>query len=194
MLGPADKQPTNEPERGPEAVERKLVEAAKELMTMRSPRHVSGRELATQAGVNYGLIHHYFGSKDAVFARAFTESTETMARRWDSGDMVPVNTSDEARSYRTFTKIDVDQDHSPITDLLRRIVSGQSTVRGCDPRDPDMLGDVAIVAALQFGWGAFEEEIVSTLAEFGVERDELRALVAERSRRLQRNDSPDPTA
>ncbi len=194
MTAMADEQPNDGPDRGPEVVKRKLINAAKELTTVRSPRHVSGRELATQAGVNYGLIHHYFGSKDAVFARAFTESTEAMARRWDSGGMVPVNTSDDARSYRTFAKIEVDQDQSPITDLLRRIVAGQSAARGCDPRDRDMLGDVAIVAALQFGWGAFEEEIVSALAEYGIERDELRKLVAERSTQLQRNDSPDPTA
>jgi len=172
------------PDRGREVVRRKLIEAATHLMTIRSPRHVSGRELARQAGVNYGLIHHYFGSKDAVFAHAFKESTEAMAQRWDTGGIVPVNTSDEARSYRTFAKIEVDQDQSPITDLLRRIVSGQSTVRGCGPDDAEMLGDVAIAAALQFGWGAFEEEIVAALSEYGIDREHLRELVAERSLRL----------
>ena len=59
---------TNEPIRGPEAVRKSLIEAAVQLMAMRSPRQISGRELAKHAGVNYGLIHHYFGSKDAVFA------------------------------------------------------------------------------------------------------------------------------
>jgi len=187
-----DQQPATGTNRGPEVVKRKLVDAAKDLMTMMSPRQVSGRELARHAGVNYGLIHHYFGSKDAVFAEAFTESTEAMGKRWDTGGMVPVNTSDEARSYRTFAKIEVDQDHSPITDLLHRIVGGQAAIRGCDTQDSDMLGDVAIAAALQFGWGAFEEEIVAALADYGVERDELRALVAERSMRLQRDGSTEP--
>jgi len=193
-LDPHDHQPATGANRGPEVVKRKLVDAAKDLMTMMSPRQVSGRELARHAGVNYGLIHHYFGSKDAVFAEAFTESTEAMGKRWDTGGMVPVNTSDEARSYRTFAKIEVDHDHSPITDLLHRIVNGQAAIRGCDNQDPDMLGDVAIAAALQFGWGAFEEEIVTALAEYGIERDQLRALVAQRSTRLRGDDWVDPPA
>ena len=161
---------------------------------MMSPRQVSGRELARHAGVNYGLIHHYFGSKDAVFAEAFAESTEAMGRRWDNGGILPVNTSDEARSYRTFAKIEVDHDQSPITDLLRRIVGGQASLRGCDPTDLDMLGDVAIAAALQFGWGAFEEEIVTALADYGIDQEQLRALVAERSVRLLGDGRAEPPA
>ena len=48
---------TNEPIRGPEAVRRSLIEAAVQLMAMRSPRQISGRELAKHAGVNLSLIH-----------------------------------------------------------------------------------------------------------------------------------------
>ncbi len=171
-------------ERGPEAVKRKLVDAAKVLMTMRSPRQISGRELARQAGVNYGLIHHYFGSKDNVFAQAVAEATEAMAQRWDSRAMVPTNTTDDARTYRTFAKLEIEQSQSPIADLLKRIVSSQTTARGCDPSDADMLGDIAVAAALQFGWGAFEDEIVDALSEYGTDREGLRALVAQRSLRL----------
>ena len=43
---------------------------------------------------------------------------------------------------------------------------------------------VALCAALQFGWGAFEEEIVTGLQEFGVDRDALREKVSELSMRL----------
>ncbi len=189
---PAEPRPSTGSDRGPEVVKRKLIDAAKDLMTMKSPRQVSGRELARHAGVNYGLIHHYFGSKDAVFAEAFVEATEVIGQRWDTGGMVPVNTTDEARSYRTFAKIEVDQDHSPITDLLHRIVKGQASLRGCDTTNSDMLGDVAVAAALQFGWGAFEEEIVTALADFGIDREQLRSLVAERSVRLRGDDWVDP--
>ncbi len=34
---------TNEPIRGPEAVRKSLIEAAVQLMAMRSPRQISGR-------------------------------------------------------------------------------------------------------------------------------------------------------
>lgn len=170
--------------RGPEAVRRSLIDAAVQLMGMRSPRQISGRELAKHAGVNYGLIHHYFGSKDAVFAEAVTVATEEMGQRWDSDGVLPVNTSDEASSYRTFAKLEIDEALSPMTALMHRIVHGQATASGHDPDDPELLALVALCAALQFGWGAFEEEIVAGLAEFGIDRDELRERVSALSMRL----------
>jgi AcrR family transcriptional regulator len=44
-----------------------LVEAAKRLLPDRAPGAISGRDLAAEADVNYGLVHHYFGGKDAAF-------------------------------------------------------------------------------------------------------------------------------
>lgn len=138
---------TRKPVRGPDAVRRSLIESAKMLMGMRSPRQVSGRELAQHAGVNYGLIHHYFGTKDNVFAEAVAESTETMGKRWDAGGILPVNTTDDAASYRTFAKLELDEAANPMRDLIRRIVAGQAEASGRDPRDPQLLADVAIATS-----------------------------------------------
>lgn len=171
--------------RGPEAVRRALIDSAKTLMGMRSPRQVSGRELAQHAGVNYGLIHHYFGTKDNVFAEAVGEATESMAERWDAGGMLPVNTSDDATSYRTFAKLEVDDNENPIRDLVNRILAGQAQSTGRPNTDQELLAEVAITTALQFGWGAFEAEILGALEEFGAEQDSLRRRVAELSLRLQ---------
>lgn len=52
------------------AQERILVAAAR-LMTIKSPSQITGRELAREADVNYGLIHHYFGGKDLACRKAF---------------------------------------------------------------------------------------------------------------------------
>ena len=170
--------------RGPEAVRRSLIEAAVQLMGMRSPRQISGRELAKHAGVNYGLIHHYFGSKDAVFAEAVSVATEEMGKRWDSDGILPVNTADEALSYRTFAKLEVDEALSPMTSLMHRIVRGQAQATDRAEDNHDLLAEVALCAALQFSWGAFEDEIVAGLAEYGIDRDELRERVAALSMRL----------
>ncbi len=43
-----------------------LIEAAKRLLPDRAPSAIAGRDLAAEADVNYGLIHHYFGGKDAA--------------------------------------------------------------------------------------------------------------------------------
>jgi AcrR family transcriptional regulator len=170
--------------RGPAAVRRALIDSAKVLMGLRSPRQISGRELAQHARVNYGLIHHYFGTKDNVFAEAVAEATAAMGERWDAGGMLPVNTTDDVNSYRTFAKLEVDDANSPIRDLINRIVVGQADVSGRDARDPELLAEVAITTALQFGWGAFESDILGALEQFGAEQDALRTRVAELSLRL----------
>jgi AcrR family transcriptional regulator len=43
-----------------------LIDAAKRLLPDRAPGTIAGRDLAAEAGVNYGLVHHHFGGKDAV--------------------------------------------------------------------------------------------------------------------------------
>ncbi len=57
---------TEQRPRGREAVTRALLEAASRLFVERGPAAVSVRELAAEAGVNHGLVHQYFGSKDAL--------------------------------------------------------------------------------------------------------------------------------
>ena len=39
-----------------------LMDAAIRLMSRRQPSTISGRDLAAEAGVNYGLVHYYFDS------------------------------------------------------------------------------------------------------------------------------------
>ena len=53
---------------GEAAVRRALVAAGADLFAARGPSQVSVREVAERAGVNHGLVHHYFGSKDGLVA------------------------------------------------------------------------------------------------------------------------------
>jgi AcrR family transcriptional regulator len=43
-----------------------LIEAAKRLLPDHAPGTIAGRDLSAEADVNYGLVHHYFGGKDAA--------------------------------------------------------------------------------------------------------------------------------
>lgn len=54
-------------DRGESAANAILV-AAGELFATRGPSQVSLREVAERAGANYGLIHHYFGTKEMLLA------------------------------------------------------------------------------------------------------------------------------
>lgn len=56
--------------RGREAAEDKLLQAAMDLLAEVGPRQMSVRMVAERAGVNHGLIHHYFGGKDRLLAEA----------------------------------------------------------------------------------------------------------------------------
>jgi AcrR family transcriptional regulator len=64
-----------------------LVEAAIRLFGERGPGAVSLREVAAEAGVNYGLIHQYVGTKDELLALVFkTVSANSAARIAEDSD------------------------------------------------------------------------------------------------------------
>jgi AcrR family transcriptional regulator len=60
--------PTERRRRDAEGARAALVEAAAQLLTERAPTSITGRDIATRAGVNYGLLHHYFGGRDAALS------------------------------------------------------------------------------------------------------------------------------
>lgn len=71
-----------------------ILEAAAELFFERGITRVTLREVADRAGVNYGLIHRHFGSKDAIvvaLARILTEHgiervTDRRPWEWPHGE------------------------------------------------------------------------------------------------------------
>jgi AcrR family transcriptional regulator len=71
--------------RGEHAVRASLIATASDLFAARGPRAVSVREVADAAGVNHGLVHHYFGSKGglvtAVLDHLAEEATEEINNR-----------------------------------------------------------------------------------------------------------------
>jgi AcrR family transcriptional regulator len=54
--------------RGRDAVRTALLDAAATLFAERGPAAVSVRDVAAAAGVNHGLVHRHFGSKEALVA------------------------------------------------------------------------------------------------------------------------------
>lgn len=60
-----------------------ILLAAMELMGSKGPAKVSLRDIAGRAGVNYGLIHRHFGTKDSLLLgifQAFTDYGATIIR------------------------------------------------------------------------------------------------------------------
>src|SRR6056297_2857157 len=56
-----------------------VLDAADRLFAEQGPGNVSLRAIAQQAGVNYGLVHRHFGTKDDLFDRLL----ERYAERWN---------------------------------------------------------------------------------------------------------------
>jgi TetR/AcrR family transcriptional regulator len=67
--------------RDPERTKARIVRAATELFTRLGPTGASLDDISKKAGVQRGLIYHYFKTKDALFdqvlARPFTEFLES---------------------------------------------------------------------------------------------------------------------
>lgn len=63
-----------------------ILDAAEACFTESGFAGTSTRQIAARAGVTQPLLHHYFGSKEAlferVFARAFEEYDEEQAAQW----------------------------------------------------------------------------------------------------------------
>ncbi len=65
--------------RGKASVRRALIEAGTELFAERGPDDVSVRELAAHAGVNHGLVHRHFGSKDGLLQATMAKLADDVA-------------------------------------------------------------------------------------------------------------------
>lgn len=176
--------------RGPDAVRAQLVDAAQQLLTEKSPRAISGRELAAQAGVNYGQIHHYFGNVDAVFRTALKVNwdqyvqdhmTDVEPSRPAGIVTDPIPGVWETAAHRALDP--VWHDEAPVVTLVRRrhLVAAQWQV---DPADPAVAEASAAHAGLQYGWGVFERFILGGLAIPDTRAVAVRRRVRELSRLL----------
>lgn len=58
-----------------------LIAAALSLVAERGAGSVSVRDIARLAGVNHGLVHRYFGSKDGLLREAVLRNTEVLNER-----------------------------------------------------------------------------------------------------------------
>ena len=65
--------------RGRESVRQALIDAGIKLFAERGPDDVSVRELAAHAGVNHGLVHRHFGSKDGLLQATMAQLADNVA-------------------------------------------------------------------------------------------------------------------
>ena len=67
--------------RGREEVESAIRASARKLVAERGPSGVALRDIADDAGVNFGLLYHYFGTKEQLLNDVYARATENAASR-----------------------------------------------------------------------------------------------------------------
>jgi AcrR family transcriptional regulator len=160
-----DRQPIPTPVKARE----KLLQAAEDLLAFRLESNVRGRELADHAGVNYGLVNHYFGSKNAVFdevlERIHERFRDDVVEVFAEADMLRLGLDEVFSRHLPFLRVWASRllGERPVPgfNLLggRRIRDSLLEARGVRPGDGqrvlDAVGDTLAAVGLQTGWVLF---------------------------------------
>lgn len=162
--------------RGRAASEQALITAASSMFEEVGPNAVSVRALAERAGVNHGLVHHYFGSKaglvQAVLERLAEESAAAIRERGVDAVIDPQD--DRVRRHvRVLTRVVLDdaapegyQAQFPIVAYLGSL--GRDTL-GLDDETSRLRASQ--VVALMVGWLILEPWLLAS-AGLGPEASE----------------------
>ena len=153
--------------RGRAASENALVSAAADLFEEVGPNAVSVRAITERAGVNHGLVHHYFGSKaglvQAVLERLADESAAAIRERGVEAVIDPED-GRVRRHVRVLTRVVLDdaapegfQARFPIVAYLSGI--GRETL-GMDDETSALRASQAV--ALMVGWLILEPWLLSS--------------------------------
>lgn len=183
------------PSRGRERVEQLLISAAADLLGEIGPKAVSVRMIAQRAGVNHGLVHHYFGGKSRLLNAAMThlvEEHQTFAKEQAGGDVLPAPLAlvKDQRYLRAVVRAVLDGD----TDLAATEIAAGASIprgaldhltaqRGLDEADARTKALVAMGMAMEMGWAALEPFIMAVLDVRDNEIDEVRDVVRRQRRR-----------
>ncbi len=140
----------------------RLVQAAEQLLDTRLETAVRGRQLADHAGVNYGLVSHYFGSKSAVF----DEALSNLHQRFLADVLADSNPTGGSGApwvflrHRAFLRAWASRllGDRPVPDFnllgMERLLdslSARAARQGVDG-STDVTGDAMTAVALQLGW------------------------------------------
>ncbi len=193
----------NVKQRSREHVETKLIASACKLMAENGPRAVTIRDIAADAGVNHGQIHHYFGGKKGLLTAAMRhlsqEHAEHAARRGlreKSGtlgeikDSPPPLTLARDKQYQMsiirsvldgemeLATLEIDDGVSVPRHLLEELTKAL----GHDEPTTDIKAALAVAMAIEQAWAALEQYILLMIDAKPDEIEIVRERVADVSR------------
>lgn len=147
----------------------RLVAAARPLFAEKGAGGVSLREVAAAAGVNYGLIHHYIGTKDdlleLVLARASMEWADYFVEAPTVDDAVTHIMRPKSAEYARIVARSILAGDKPEALLGRSPALAALSQRIAGDIDPPSTPDhdariaVAAITAMGLGWGIFGQYV-----------------------------------
>jgi TetR/AcrR family transcriptional regulator, repressor for neighboring sulfatase len=174
--------PVQQPPRGGEAVQVALIEAAITLFAERGPAVVSVREIAKRAGVNHGLVHRHFGSKEGLLAAVLQLLAEGLSAELarTRGPGVGPRAFRAARKHSAYWRILAHsllqgvrpvelQARFPVVTQLIAAQAARGQGRPTPQLDPRAVAAVGV--AMGLGWLMFEPFV---LAASGLEKAPLK--------------------
>lgn len=170
---------------GREAVVTALTDAAARLI-IEHGTHVSVRQIAAEAGVNHGLVHAYFGTKQDLLVAAVDQITWRASGELDPAGFPPADLAERRGGdlARALARMQLDDlggliTEHPITTSWRHALA---------EREPDLEPEtidekVTVAATLALGWAVFGERLCASIGADAARRqamnDHVSALVAE---------------
>jgi TetR/AcrR family transcriptional regulator, repressor for neighboring sulfatase len=150
---------------GRDAVTDALIEATTELILEQGVT-MSVRDIARRAGVNHGLVHTYFGSKEALLTAAFETIISRAAADVDDAGFPPSDLAfrrrGEVAKAIARVMLDVGGDPFPNHPILPGWRDALATTR--PEATPAELDEAVIIAStLALGWALFAEHLCNIL-------------------------------
>ncbi|MGD8862266.1 MAG: TetR/AcrR family transcriptional regulator [Myxococcales bacterium] len=179
-----------------------LIDAAVGLFAEQGPAAVSVRAVAERAGVNHGLVHRHFGSKEELQRAVFDHLAARIAgsaaeRMGDGGDPATVLRSalqavtDEPRYVRALARALLDAEPDAMQTrfpVLERLLSEVRALQRRGVLDPalDARMLVAALGALGLGWMVFEPYLLKATGQSRLSTATARVRLMETLERLAR--------
>lgn len=182
--------------RSRERVENDLITAAADLLGEVGPRALSVRMIAERAGVNHGLIHHYFGGKAELLRAAMerlVEEHREFATQKSGGRVLPepLALTGDPRYLRAVVRAVLDGESDLATTELdvgssvpRSALEFLAARRGQNAPETETKALVAAGMAFEMGWAALEPFIFAVANVDEDEAEAVRDLVRARRLRL----------
>jgi len=176
---------------GKQEVVNALVDAATELFSERGPGAVSVRDVANRAGVNHGLVHRHFGSKDGLVRAVLDRLVADLRDRYASG--LPIKASraallNEIAANETYWRVLaralldghtdwLDKGRFPLIGAGVDYLEAAMKSGDADP-DGDAQAMVASYAAAALGWLVFEPFLAAATGMKGSARSRRKRMLA----------------